>query len=188
VTVKPNRLIILAAAFVIISMSLFTIGVFLTPIEESMGWSRSEIGAIGLFNWIVIGRGRCGVRLRVRPGEHAARGARGRGPARSGPGALRQQPGHPGPGSLTRWLISEYAWRLVLGNLAWALVVPCALISCIGMGLGSFAGGAVHDALGTYRALFLGSFAIASMAIVLGMTLRAPAGVPVPRPSPAMGG
>ena len=36
--------VVLAAAFVIISMSigtLFTLGVFLRPIEESMGWSRS---------------------------------------------------------------------------------------------------------------------------------------------------
>ena len=61
-------------------------------------------------------------------------------------------------------------------------------ISCIGMGLGSFAGGAIHDALGSYRALFLGSFVIAVMAVVLGVTLRAPAPVLVPRPSPAPGG
>ncbi len=52
--------VVLAAAFVIITMSigtLFTLGVFLRPIEESMGWSRSGIGAIGLFNWIVMGAG-----------------------------------------------------------------------------------------------------------------------------------
>jgi len=61
-------------------------------------------------------------------------------------------------------------------------------ISCIGMGLGSFAGGAIHDALGSYQALFLGSFVIAVMAVVLGVTLRAPAPVMVPRPSPAPGG
>ena len=32
---------------------------------------------------------------------------------------------------LTRWLITEYDWRmafLVLGNLAWAIAVPCALL------------------------------------------------------------
>jgi MFS family permease len=61
-------------------------------------------------------------------------------------------------------------------------------ISCIGMGLGSFAGGAIHDALGSYQALFLGSSAIAVMAVVLGVTLRAPAATMVPRPSPAPGG
>ena len=52
--------VVLAAAFVIITMSigtLFTLGVFLRPIEDSMGWSRSGIGAIGLFNWIVMGAG-----------------------------------------------------------------------------------------------------------------------------------
>ncbi|HME92801.1 MAG TPA: MFS transporter [Methylomirabilota bacterium] len=42
----------LAAAFVVI-----TLGVFLKPIEDSMGGSRSGIGAIGLFNWIVMGAG-----------------------------------------------------------------------------------------------------------------------------------
>ncbi len=61
-------------------------------------------------------------------------------------------------------------------------------ISCIGMGLGSYAGGAIHDLLGTYQWLFLGSFAIGVMAVVLGVTLRAPAAVPIPRPSPALGG
>jgi len=61
-------------------------------------------------------------------------------------------------------------------------------ISCIGMGLGSFAGGVIHDVLGTYQWLFLGSFAIGMMALVLGVTLKAPGAVPVPRPSPAMGG
>jgi MFS family permease len=61
-------------------------------------------------------------------------------------------------------------------------------IACIGMGVGSYAGGAIHDLLGTYQWLFLGSFAIGVMAVVLGMTLKAPAAIPAPRPSPAMGG
>ena len=37
--------------------TLFTLGVFLKPIEDSMGWSRAGIGAIGLFSWIVMGAG-----------------------------------------------------------------------------------------------------------------------------------
>lgn len=52
--------VVLAAAFVIITMSigtLFTLAVFLKPIEDSMGWSRSGIGAISFFNWIVMGVG-----------------------------------------------------------------------------------------------------------------------------------
>jgi MFS family permease len=48
-------------------------------------------------------------------------------------------------------------------------------ISCMGMGLGSYAGGIIHDALGSYLWLFLGSGAIATMAIVLALTLRPPA-------------
>jgi len=47
-------------------------------------------------------------------------------------------------------------------------------ISSLGMGLGSYAGGIIHDLLGSYLWLFLGSGAIATMAIVLAMTLRPP--------------
>jgi len=397
--------VVLGAAFVIITMSigtLFTLGVFLRPIEESMGWSRSGIGAIGLFNWIVMGAGgvvsgfvsdRLGTRrvvlvggivlglglvlssyvqqvwqlyvtfgLLVGAGVSAFyvpltvlaikwfEGRRGTAAAivsaGNGLGILALAP-------LTRWLISEFDWRvafLVLGNLAWVVVLPCALflkgpqpssalpstarspvlasgarspwavwpfwaialthfcccaahsgplfhlvshamdqgvarmaaagilgasgltsifgrvgtgivadrvgakrtllsalslqaaliflylfatsegalwglslafgvayggamplyavvtreyfgerilgtayggvffISCIGMGLGSFAGGVIHDLLGTYQWLFLGSFTIGMMAIVLGVTLKAPVAVPVSRPSPAVGG
>ena len=77
----------------------------------------------------------------------------------------------------------EYFGERVLGTAYGGVF----FISCIGMGLGSYAGGAIHDLLGTYQWLFLGSFAIGMMAIVLGMTLRSPVAVPVPRPSPAMG-
>ncbi len=55
-----QRWIVLAAAFAIIALSigtLFTLGVFLKPMEDGLGWSRSSIGAIGLFNWIVMGLG-----------------------------------------------------------------------------------------------------------------------------------
>ncbi len=77
----------------------------------------------------------------------------------------------------------EYFGERVLGTAYGGVF----FISCIGMGLGSYAGGAIHDLLGSYQWLFLGSFAIGMMAIVLGVTLRAPAVVPVPRPSPAHG-
>src|SRR5262249_47092616 len=52
--------IALAAAFIIITLSigtLFTLSVFLKPIEDAMGWSRSSISAIGLLNWCVMGLG-----------------------------------------------------------------------------------------------------------------------------------
>ena len=51
---------VLAAAFVIISMSigmLFTLAIFLKPMEEAMGWSRSSISSVGLLNWVVMGLG-----------------------------------------------------------------------------------------------------------------------------------
>ena len=81
---------------------------------------------------------------------------------------------------VTREYFGERALGTVYGGVFF--------ISCIGMGLGSYAGGAIHDALGSYQWLFLGSFAIGAMAIVLGVTLRPPAATPSPRPSPAMGG
>ena len=175
--------VVLAAAFVIITMSigtLFTLGVFLRPIEESMGWSRSGIGAIGLFNWIVMGAGgvvsgfvsdRLGTRRVVLAGAvllglglvlssyvqqvwqlyvtfglmvgagvsafyvpltvlaikwFAGRRAMAAAvvSAGNGLGILALAP-------LSRWLISEFDWRvafLVLGNLAWVVVLPTALL------------------------------------------------------------
>ena len=47
-------------------------------------------------------------------------------------------------------------------------------ISCIGMGLGSYAGGIIHDFLGSYLWLFLGSGMAATMAILIGGSLRPP--------------
>jgi MFS family permease len=173
--------VVLAAAFVIITMAigtLFTLGVFLKPIEDSMGWSRSGIGAIGLFNWFVMGLGglvsgfvadRLGTRRVVLVGalvlgaglllsSHvqqmwhfyvtfgllvgagvsafyvpltvlAIRWFEGRRAmaaavvsAGNGLGILALAP-------LTRWLITEFDWRvafLVLGNLALVLVLPAA--------------------------------------------------------------
>ena len=175
--------VVLAAAFVVITMSigtLFTLGVFLKPIEDSMGWSRSGIGAIGLFNWIVMGAGgvvsgfvsdRVGTRRVVLVGagllsaglllsSHvqqmwqlyvtfglligagvsafyvpltvlAIKWFEGRRAmaaavvsAGNGLGILALAP-------LTRWLISEYDWRVaffVLGVMALVVVVPCALL------------------------------------------------------------
>ena len=42
------------------------------------------------------------------------------------------------------------------------------------MGLGSYAGGIIHDLLGSYLWLFLGSGMLATMAILLGASLRPP--------------
>jgi MFS family permease len=175
--------VVLAAAFVIITMSigtLFTLGVFLKPIEDGMGWSRSSISAIGFLNWIVRGVGgvvagyvsdRFGTRGVVLVGGgllglglvlssqvqetwqlyltfgvlvgagvsafyvpltvlaikwfDARRGmAAAIVSAGNGFGILALSP-------LSRWLITEFDWRtafLVLGDLSWLIVLPCALL------------------------------------------------------------
>ncbi|MGH7312134.1 MAG: MFS transporter, partial [Candidatus Rokuibacteriota bacterium] len=37
--------------------ALFSLGIFLKPIEEAMGWSRTGISTIALLNWIFMGVG-----------------------------------------------------------------------------------------------------------------------------------
>ncbi|HSE92833.1 MAG TPA: MFS transporter [Methylomirabilota bacterium] len=54
------------------------------------------------------------------------------------------------------------------------------LISTLGMGLGSFAGGWLYDVLGSYGWLFVSSTAIGAAAAVLALTFR------TPRPTPAL--
>jgi MFS family permease len=53
-------------------------------------------------------------------------------------------------------------------------------ISCIGMGIGGYAGGVIHDALGSYVVLFLASGAIGAVALVVATTLRPPFPAPIP--------
>jgi predicted MFS family arabinose efflux permease len=62
VTGKPSSYgwVVLGAAFFIITMAigtLFTLGIFQQPLETSMGWTRSSIGAISLLSWLVMGVG-----------------------------------------------------------------------------------------------------------------------------------
>jgi MFS family permease len=78
----------------------------------------------------------------------------------------------------------EYFGERVLGTAYGAVF----FISCIGMGFGSFAGGVIHDLLGTYQGLFLASAGIGAMAIVLAAALRPPEALRAARPSPAAGG
>jgi MFS family permease len=65
----------------------------------------------------------------------------------------------------------EYFGERIMGT-AYGVVF---FISCIGMGLGSYAGGLIHDAAGSYQWLFLGSMAVGAMAVVLALALRPPA-------------
>ena len=48
------------------------------------------------------------------------------------------------------------------------------LVSTLGMGIGSFAGGVLYDRLGSYAWLYMGSFVIGAAAIVLALTFRPP--------------
>jgi MFS family permease len=77
----------------------------------------------------------------------------------------------------------EYFGEKVMGTAYGAVF----LISTLGMGLGSYAGGFIYDRLGSYAWLFLGSFAIGAMAVVLAFSFRRPAGRPVPV-APALAG
>jgi predicted MFS family arabinose efflux permease len=52
--------IVLGASALIVCLgvgTLFSLGVFLKPIEESMRWSRSAISSVALLNWIAMGLG-----------------------------------------------------------------------------------------------------------------------------------
>jgi predicted MFS family arabinose efflux permease len=71
----------------------------------------------------------------------------------------------------------EYFGEQALGTAFGAVF----FISCIGMGLGSYGGGFLYDALGSYAWLFLASGAIGTMAVVMAVALRPPA------PAPALG-
>jgi len=64
----------------------------------------------------------------------------------------------------------EYFGEKVMGSAYGAVF----LISTLGMGLGSYAGGAIYDRIGSYTWLFVASFAIGAMAVVLALTFRRP--------------
>src|SRR5438128_11837231 len=51
--------VVLAAATVVAfgQGSLFSLGVFLKPLEESMRWSRSAVSVTALINWMAMGVG-----------------------------------------------------------------------------------------------------------------------------------
>src|SRR5919204_3262826 len=52
--------VVLAASAAVICVgmgALFSLGVFLKPIEESLGWSRSAISMVALLNWVAMGVG-----------------------------------------------------------------------------------------------------------------------------------
>ena len=77
----------------------------------------------------------------------------------------------------------EYFGEKVMGTAYGAVF----LISSLGMGIGSLAGGVIYDRLGAYAWLYVGSALVASMAVVLAFTFRRPAGLgaPIPAAAPA---
>lgn len=184
---QPRRFfygwVVLGASALITCMgmgTLFSLGVFLKPIEESTGWSRTGISTIALLNWVSMGLGsflwgalsdRFGTRLVALLGGgllglgmvlssqagalwhlHVTFGGMvglavgafyapltatatrwftaNRGLAVGlvsggiGLGVLLISP-------LARWLATLYDWRvamLVIGDLAWLVVIPAALL------------------------------------------------------------
>ena len=69
----------------------------------------------------------------------------------------------------------EYFGEKVMGTAYGAVF----LVSSLGMGLGSLAGGVIYDRLGAYAWLYLGSALAAFMAVLLAFTFRRPSGVHV---------
>src|SRR5947208_921931 len=265
--------VVLAAAATVIAVgmgALFSLGVFLKPIEDSMGWSRSAISLVALINWIAMGLGsfawgalsdRIGTRVVTAAGgfvlglglvlssqvatlgqfsvPHLACCAAHSGPIFHmvthaidqgvgtmvaatvfGVSGLASIAGRIGCGLLAdrvgakptlvaglalqaamvfAYLFTREAWSFyaaaVVFGVAYGGVMPIYalvtreyfgekvmgtaygavfLISTLGMGLGSFAGGWIHDVLGTYAWLFIASTAIGAGAMALAFTFRPP--------------
>jgi MFS family permease len=81
-------------------------------------------------------------------------------------------------------VIREYFGEKVMGTAYGAVF----LISTIGMGVGSFAGGWIYDRLGSYAWLYGASFAIGVLAVLFALTFRPQKRVelqPHPRPAAA---
>jgi MFS family permease len=73
-------------------------------------------------------------------------------------------------------LTREYFGERIMGSAYGAVF----LVSTVGMGVGSYAGGAIHDRLGSYVWLYLGSGGIGLAAVLMALTFRRP------RPAPAV--
>ena len=80
-------------------------------------------------------------------------------------------------------LVREYFGERIMGTAYGAVF----LISTMGMALGSWSGGFIYDALGSYAWLYIGSGAIGMGAITIAVTFRPPRGVraALPTPTPA---
>ena len=79
-------------------------------------------------------------------------------------------------------LTREYFGERVIGTAYGGVF----FISSIGMGVGSYAGGYIFDFLGSYRWLYLGSFAVGLAAALLALMLRRRQPVPAPAMAPVL--
>jgi MFS family permease len=77
-------------------------------------------------------------------------------------------------------LTREYFGQRAMGGAYGAIY----MLQAIGMGLGTFGGGVLHDRLGDYGSMFLSAAVIAAAATLLALALRSPQ-PPLPTPSPA---
>jgi MFS family permease len=79
-------------------------------------------------------------------------------------------------------LVREYFGARIMGTVFGAT----ALVSTLGMALGPWAGGWLHDAFGDYFWLYLGSFGIGLGAVAIALTFRPPRQLPAALASPSV--
>jgi predicted MFS family arabinose efflux permease len=81
-------------------------------------------------------------------------------------------------------LVREYFGERIVGAAYGAVF----LVSTLGMAMGSWSGGWVYDAFGSYLWLYVGSTAIGIGAIAIALTFRPPRGLTAALPTPAPAG
>ena len=137
--------------------AMLSLSIFLQPMSEAMGWSRTGISTAALLNWLCMGVGtflwgalsdRIGTRVVVLCG-----------------GALR-----------------EYFGARIMGTAFGAV----AFVSTLGMALGPWAGGWLFDTFGSYFWLYLGSFGIGLGAVAIAFTFRSPRPLPAVLGKPSL--
>src|SRR5213083_1796656 len=132
--------------------AMLSLAIFLQPMSEAMGWSRTGISTAALLNWLCIGLGLVTASQAASLGQFqlvfglivglaagsfytpmTATTSRWFTRNRSLAVALVSAGLSLGStiiGPLARWMTTSYDWRtamLVIGDLAWLLIIPAAL-------------------------------------------------------------